>query len=267
MCRLLGVVSSETTSFRFSLHEAPRSLSQLSREHPHGGGLAVHARESGWMLHKHAACAAEDRRFDDVAASARGEVLLAHIRKKTVGETKMENTHPFRRGSWVFAHNGTIEDIPFLAENTSPSRAKEIEGDTDSERYFAYLLTAMDEAHAHERDAALRSALDRARVRASFGAANFLLSNGASLYAFREKRTLFVLERGNADPVREVRDSIETLARLETPWSMRRHAMLIASERMTDEPWREVDEGALLRFDAGSTPTCTTLRATASATT
>jgi predicted glutamine amidotransferase len=261
MCRLLGVVSSETTTFRFSLHEAPRSLSTLSRDHPHGWGLAVHARDShvqhGWSVNKQAACAADDKRFSEVAHAARGEILLAHIRKATVGETRQHNTHPFQRGRWIFAHNGTITDMAFLAQHTSTERAREIEGDTDSERYFAYLLTAMDGASEGKRDGALRSALDRARAQPAFGAANFLMSNGELLYAFRKKRTLFVLERGTADPVRSIRDSVETLARLETPWSARRHAMLVASERMTDEPWQELDEGALLRIDAGSSPRCT----------
>ena len=40
MCRLLGIVSSERTSFHFSLQAAPRSLASLSSEHPHGWGIA-----------------------------------------------------------------------------------------------------------------------------------------------------------------------------------------------------------------------------------
>src|SRR6187431_1367309 len=98
MCRLLGVVSSEATDFRFSLNEAPRCLARLSPDHPHGWGIAVHAEKHGWDLHKHAACAGEDERFGAIAADARGEVLIAHVRKRTVGPIGIENTHPFRSG-------------------------------------------------------------------------------------------------------------------------------------------------------------------------
>src|SRR5262245_34024795 len=48
MCRLLGVVSSEATDYGFSLCRAPRSLALLSRDHPDGWGLAIHAEGRGW---------------------------------------------------------------------------------------------------------------------------------------------------------------------------------------------------------------------------
>src|SRR5688572_3599416 len=104
MCRLLGVVSTEATDYAFSLRHAARSLASLSRHHPDGWGLAVHARGRGWDVHRHPACAGDDPRFDAIAAQARGEVLVAHIRKRTVGPLGTDNTHPFSSGSWVFAH-------------------------------------------------------------------------------------------------------------------------------------------------------------------
>ncbi|MGZ3421713.1 MAG: class II glutamine amidotransferase [Polyangiales bacterium] len=255
MCRLLGVVSSETTEFRFSLRDAPRSLAKLSAEHPHGWGLAVHCQNLGWTLEKHPEQAGADQRFDEVAHTVRGEVLLAHVRKRTVGPIGVANTHPFRRGDWVFAHNGTISDDHWLDSGVTPARKAEIEGQTDSERYFAKVLSRLD-AETHV-DAALLSLTSE--IGPHLGAANFLLSNGRSLWAFRMGRTLHVLERLRGDPVRRERVSYETDARLETPWSPRRHAFLVASEAMTDEPWREVPEHSLLRIDSGS-PAITFLR-------
>ena len=271
MCRLLGIVSSETTTFRFSLHDAPRSLATLSRQHPHGWGLAVFGKQRGsWRVHKQAACAGEDSRFVKLAARARGELLVAHIRRATVGRTRTENTHPFTRDRWVFAHNGTIQDTSFLAKNTSRARASELEGETDSERLFAYLLTAIDrtwvenaatEKAATSLDEAIGSAVARLRRRASLGSASFLLSNGLSLWAHRRERSLFQLERGKGDRVIPVRTSSETAARVETPWSPRRRAILLASERLSDEPWREIEEGSLLRVDHGPEPRWSTIDA------
>jgi predicted glutamine amidotransferase len=259
MCRLLGVICNETTDFRFSLHEAPRSLAVLSAEHADGWGLAVHCDEVGWDLHRNPVRAGECDRFREVAASARGELLIAHIRKRTVGPIGLANTHPFRRGDFVMAHNGTIPGIASLASRTSEERRKEVEGETDSERFFAFLLTRLDELGHDRIDDALLAGVNEALQLKEIGAANFLFSNGTSLWAFRCGRTLHVLERRPGDPVREVRIAHETEAELDTPWTVRRHAVLIASEKMTDEPWREVSEGTLLRVD-GRTPRITTLR-------
>lgn len=259
MCRLLGVVCNETTDFRFSLHEAPKSLAALSAEHADGWGFAVHNAETGWDLHRNPVRAGDCERFKELAAHARGELLLAHIRKRTVGPIGLHNTHPFRRGDFVFAHNGTIPGIAALVARTSATRSAEVEGETDSERFFAFLLSRLDELGHDRIDDALLAGVDEALKVKDIGAANFLFSNGRSLWAFRCGRTLHSLERRPGDPVRIFRQAHETDAELETPWSVRRHAVLIASERMTEEPWKELPEGTLLRVD-GDVPTITTLR-------
>src|SRR5690242_6148939 len=99
MCRLLGIVASEPTEFRMVLREVPRSIATLSEEHADGWGLAIHdatARE--WTVHRGIERASKDARFHEAAVASRGELLVAHIRKKIVGVTSMANTHPFRRG-------------------------------------------------------------------------------------------------------------------------------------------------------------------------
>ena len=256
MCRLLGVVSSETTDYRFSLHQAPSSLAALSPDHPDGWGLAVHAAERGWTLHKDATAAHADPRFHREAAAERGEILVAHVRKRTVGPIGIANTHPFSRGRWVFAHNGTIRELDWLAARTSAARRAEVEGDTDSERFFAYLLSAIDagDARGESPDDALWHAAREARSVPGFGPCNFLLSDGRTLWAHRSGRTLFALLRGHGDTVVPRRRSAETRATVDTPWSQRRVAVLIASERLTDEPWEELPEESLLAVEATAHP-------------
>lgn len=235
------------------MREAPRSLAALSREHRDGWGLAVWDDESSWKIDKGIACAHEDQRFHELA-ERRGELLIAHIRQRTVGCSSLENTHPFRSGRWVFAHNGTIKDLAFLRSHVSAVRAKEIQGQTDSELFFAFLLTRLDAAGVTDAepgpgtDAALRSTIREVRARADFGAFNFLLSDSVCTYAHRFGRSLFLLERGPADAVRVNRESSEGVV-VQTPWSQRRHAVLVASERMTEEPWQELIEGMLVRVD------------------
>jgi glutamine amidotransferase len=253
MCRLLAIVASEPTEFRIVLREAPRSLAALSHEHRDGWGLAIFDGED-WRLHRGVAQASEDEQFHRLAVGSRGELLIAHIRRRTVGVTSLENTHPFRSGEWVFAHNGTIDDIAYLRTRVSPARLAAIRGETDSELFFAFLLTRLDERPNANPDPVIAAAVREARARGDFGAFNFLLSNGEFTYAHRFGRTLYLLERSPHDEVLVNRESRETGAIVQTPWSQRRHAVFIASERLTDEPWQEVGTGTLLRVDAEPTP-------------
>lgn len=259
MCRLLGIAVSDPTDFKIVLREAPRSLAALSREHRDGWGIAVWDEDGGWRVEKGIACAGEDARFHELAVGSRGRVLLSHIRKKTVGEASLANTHPFERGRWVFAHNGTVKDVAFLRRHTSPERAAEVLGETDSELLFAWLLTRLDEAgvaHAAATpatDRALGKAAREARARPDFGAFNFLMSDGATLYAHRSGRTLHLLERGPADAVRQSRRSHDGMV-VQTPWTDRRVALFVASEKITDEPWQSIDEGMLLRIERAPVP-------------
>jgi predicted glutamine amidotransferase len=95
MCRLLAAIASEVTHFRLSLKEAPRSLAFLSQEHRDGWGIGVYSQGGGWLLQRGTDCAHEDDDFHEVAAGSCGEVLIAHVRKRTVGPVTLENTHPF----------------------------------------------------------------------------------------------------------------------------------------------------------------------------
>jgi predicted glutamine amidotransferase len=260
MCRLLAIAANEPTDFKIVLREAPRSLAALSREHRDGWGIAVFDVQSHrWQIDRGVACASEDERFHRLAVGSRGEILVSHVRQKTIGETSLANTHPFERGRWVFAHNGTIKDVAWLRTRASPERLAEIYGETDSELLFAWILTRLDEAGltsqpaSQETDAALDAAARDAREREGFGAFNFLLSDGMTTYAHRFGRSMFLLERQPEDAVRRRRTARDGTI-VETPWSSGRTAVFVASERITDEPWQHVEEGVLLRVERVPVP-------------
>jgi glutamine amidotransferase len=255
MCRLLGIAANEPTEFRIVLREAPRSLAVLSREHRDGWGIAVYDGLTGaWQLEKGIACAHEDERFHRTAIGSRGDILISHVRQKTIGDSTMRNTHPFARGRWIFAHNGTVKDIAWLRAHSSNERLGEIEGETDSELLFAWLLTRLDEAGVttsqanEDTDRALGALARAGRERANFGAFNFLLSDGSTTYAHRFGRSMFLLERTPEDTVRFSRTARDGTV-VETPWSQERTAVFVASERITDEPWQSIEDGTLLRIE------------------
>ncbi len=223
MCRMLGIAATAPVSPRELLCEAPRSLRELSREHADGWGIAIRERDT-WTVDRGTACAALCSKFAGLA-DRKTLLMIAHVRKATVGATSMANTHPFRRDGFVLAHNGTLRDIPAVVAGCSAERLAQVEGDTDSERLFAFILTRIDSTGDVARGIAL--AVRDLHAGGDPGSASFLLSCGSKLYAHRAGRTLFTLARGNAT--------------------------LVASEQLTDEAWVEVAEGAVVVIDASST--------------
>ncbi len=248
MCRLLGVVAAERVDFNVLLADRPRSLAALGEEHRDGWGLAACA-AGRWEIHKGTLPAARDPRFKELAAKLRGEVLVSHVRKRTVGETRAENSHPFSAGRWVFAHNGTISDRDYVSARVSRTRHEQIKGDTDSELFFAFVMTRLDDAGASGRaagpdtDKVIAAIARDCRGRARFGSLNFILSDGERSYVHRFGRSLFLLDRGSPGAAGDRRAA----------------AVYVASEAMTDEGWREVADGTLLRIDRRPAPAVTTL--------
>jgi glutamine amidotransferase len=217
---MFGFLASRPVSARPLLRDAPRSLWTLSGEHPDGWGVAV-GEPGGWVVHRDTACAQASPRFDAVVDATRARVVVAHVRKKTVGETALANTHPFRRGPLVFAHNGTVEAPALLAVGTSAARAAEITGDTDSERLFAFVASAID--RAGDVEAGVIAAARALHAAGPIGSLSFLLGAGERIYAHRLGRALHVLVRDVAAAP----------------------AVMVASEPLTDEPWRELPERSL----------------------
>jgi glutamine amidotransferase len=173
-----------------------------------------------------------------------------------VGLVDINNTHPFLRNNWIFAHNGTIEDLPFLRSHTSMARLSELQGSTDSELFFAWLLTRLDDAGLTEEptaslrvDGLLRSVMRKTVDRPGFGTINFLLSNGSTLYAHRFGKELFLLDRGRPG-------NCESAGSLGCPVSgpKQRQCVAVASEPITSERWEPLAQGTLVRIDLGEPP-------------
>ena len=121
-----------------------------------------------------------------------------------MGGLSLENTHPFCLGNYTLGHNGTIVRYPRLLE---PGMRRP-EGDTDSEHLFSRLMHDFDPGAPVE---SLRATL-RTTVQCSpFSGLNILFSDGEKLFAYR-------------------------LGMFELHWLARPGQLLVASERVTDEP-------------------------------
>jgi glutamine amidotransferase len=218
---MLGLAAARPTSVRDLLHDAPRSLRVLSEEHADGWGLALRSGDT-WTVERSTTCAARCARYANLELLA--TLAIAHVRKKTVGELALVNTHPFRHGHFVFAHNGTVDTTAILSR-TAPEHLAAIEGTTDSERLFAFVLTQIDAAGDVE--TGIAAAVRTLHGLGSIGSASFLVSCGNRLYAHRLGRALYTTRRAGV--------------------------ALIASEPLTDaDHWQEVAERQLVVLEAAT---------------
>ncbi len=142
MCELFGVSSVRP----LEINEYLKEFYSHSARNPDGWGMAV-------LDGTEASIEKEPLRADRSAylrerlsVPVRERIVLAHIRRASIGSISYRNCHPFsgkdssgRR--WTLIHNGTIFDYPPL--NRLFYRQ---EGGTDSERIFLFLLERVNQA-------------------------------------------------------------------------------------------------------------------------
>jgi len=86
-----------------------------------------------------------DRNLEELSGQVRSGCVLAHVRASTGSAVQTTNCHPFRRGRWLWMHNGLIYGFHLLKRDLAmavdPSLYADIEGSTDSELFFYLALT------------------------------------------------------------------------------------------------------------------------------
>jgi glutamine amidotransferase len=86
-----------------------------------------------------------DPNFRNFAEQIRCRLFLAHVRSATGTPVQLTNCHPFRRGNWLFQHNGLVPRYELLRRRMDfaiePSLYPNLEGTTDSERMFFLAIT------------------------------------------------------------------------------------------------------------------------------
>ena len=258
MCRLFGSRSLLPGGVAHELLRGSNALREQSREHPDGWGVAWYVGGEPQIV-RSLAPAHADEDFADVSEFVKAQTVLAHIRKASIGRVALENTHPFQRGRWLFAHNGTLPHWERCAGALEllldPSLRKGLLGETDSERCFLLFLTHLARLGEVDRTSfagaaqALRSTVaDVQRTTdalpllapepAPRASTTFLLTDGRLMIACCSGRPL-QLSAPPADPEGRV------------PW------FAVSSEDPTGKAraagvraaWREVPDGAIVGVD------------------
>lgn len=263
MCQLLGMNCNVPTDICFSF-AGFQARGGLTDHHRDGWGIAFfEGRGVRVFLDPSPSCTSPVaelvRRYP-----IRSLNVIAHIRKATHGDVRLDNTHPFQRELWgqywLFAHNGHLRDYaPSLSGRFLPV------GTTDSEAAFCHILESLASRFPDGPPApcALHAALrELATAISAHGEFNFLLSNGEVLFAHSSARLCYIVRKAPfAVAHLSDQDVSVDFSRLTTPAD---RVAVIATLPLTDnEEWTEIPPGNLIAFRHGEPETLgpTTTRA------
>jgi predicted glutamine amidotransferase len=252
MCELLGITATAPVDISFSFSDFAQ---RGGRRGPHadGWGLALFQQGFARTFHDESPAStsplATFLRDNPIATP----LAVAHIRKKTRGESRLANTHPFVRvfggRHLVFAHNGTLVHV----RERALARETPI-GDTDSEHAFCWFLERLRDAFAGELpedpDRLGRTVFDLSNDLGSDGIFNVLISDGRFLFARCGDNLVHIVRRfplGHATLAdEELR--VDYTQVLRGPGSV---AVVATSPLTRDEAWVRATPGTLWVFHEG----------------
>ncbi len=246
MCRLFGMsAGAERAKATFWLLDAPDSLSVQSHREPDGTGLGWFDGDGRPRVSKQPVAAYGDAEFATEAHEVASKTFVAHIRFASTGALELKNTHPFEQEGRLFAHNGVIEELPTLDAHLGEEALGLVEGDTDSERFFA-LVTKEIAARDGDIAEGIAAACGWVAANLPLLAINFVLATADGLWALRYPQTheLHLLER---QPGAKLEHTSSFGGHVSSEHGAAKPLVVIASEQLDEDPaWRPLDSGELL---------------------
>ena len=262
MCRLLGLnAGREPVSASFWLVDAPDSLEVQSHRNVDGSGIGFFDAARSPVVDKQPEPAFSDAEFLREAKQARSVTFVAHVRYATAGKRTLANTHPFAMDGRIMAHNGGFGELGRLEEQLGSYRDL-VQGDTDSERYFA-LITQQIDVHRGDVAAGIAAAARWIGARLPVSSLNTIVATAGELWALRYpgQHALHILERpaGRSSPpgpgspagtgaglhARSTTSSVHAPALDAVP------SVIVASEELDGETgWRMLASGELVHVRA-----------------
>ena len=257
MCRWLAY-SGSSILLSEALYSPAHSLidqslhSRLGAETTNGDGFGIgwygtpatpgvfHSTEPAW----------NDHNLRELADHVSSSHFFAHIRAAIGSAVQQTNCHPFRRGRWLFMHNGFINEFAAIKRElvlaVDPSLYPEIEGQTDSEVVFFLALTfglEDDPPAAIEKAIGLVEAVAARRGVSNPFQGTIATTDGEATWAFRyssERQSRSLYYTTDVPTLRNLYPERQDLARMSDD------ARLIVSEPLGDVAgvWNEVPEGS-----------------------
>jgi glutamine amidotransferase len=221
---------------------------------------------------KSAQSALNDSIFKKVSGIVSSQTVVAHIRKTTVGDNNILNTHPFQFGNWIFAHNGNITDFKEKREEllarVTPQFRRFILGDTDSELIFYFILSHLsskcdlaEKAIDHDRlSDSLQESLEQLIKHAGKPAQKddsgenatyytFIMTNGQNMVGYQGGKNLYYSTYKTKCSDRDTCPSFSPECEAATKTGYINH-LIFSSEPLSGENiWLPLEKGQLIGVD------------------
>lgn len=148
MCRLLGYVSKDEHTIEEMAGGDFKTFSDLSAKHGDGWGVAAVDNQNKNTLIVEPSRAKDSAKFSEVTKNLMSDGVLLHLRWATQGlEINEGNSHPFKFGDISFMHNGDIKPASSLDPYVDTELRGAMRGNTDSERYFFSIISAIKKSN------------------------------------------------------------------------------------------------------------------------
>lgn len=250
-CRFWGIVSENAPAAVIQAHlvTEPNSIENLSHANPDGWSVGYYPDgDSAPVVNRGEDPAYVDPLFDAAvteAANATPRIAVAHVRACSSGLCDIPNPHPFEREKngrhWLMGHNGTIDKSVLLGlirpdyfAANPPQYGSDQSQWIDSELYFIFVLQTLDDFNWQVKLAlgqVIRSLYED--IPGTGEQLNFFLTDGTTLWAYREGRSLYY--------------SYDTSG---TPYS----AVASQYPSSSQASWITMSDGQLVTLNQGSAP-------------
>lgn len=227
MCELFGFCSVKDYDVTNWLKE----FFSHSPMHPDGWGLATFYGNAA-SVEKEPVCANDSSYLQNrLSVPVTEPLILAHIRKASVGKLGFSNCHPFVKRDaggrcWTLIHNGTVFQSEVLEKYPEIQR-----GSTDSERILLYIVDNIDRLEAHlgrpteakERFDVVESAV-----------ADVAPGNKMNLIIYDSEQFYIHVNMKSALHYLQMSD-----------------AVVVSTQPLSDDPWQEVPLSTVIAFRDG----------------
>jgi predicted glutamine amidotransferase len=230
MCRLFAIISDHPCAPELPGYVVP--FRALAEKHPDGWGFGWYF-YGGPQLIKNPRNALRDPLFTKTHSSIDTNLLIGHLRKRSVGERTPENTQPLLYGKYIFAHNGTLHLANELLDLLPQEYRGRIQGDTDSELLFQLLLYHIDLKGDAVEGIMSTIALVKDLLGTRYSSLDFILSDSENLFVYRSCR------------IKPDYYAIHFLVRGPEPLKASR-TLVVCSQPLTDEKWQAMGNNQLM---------------------
>ena len=235
MCRLLGYSALTPTTFDQVVGNNFKEFIKLADDHCDGWGIASTTSNKA-SLYKEPVAATKSATFTEQLEKHKSKAALLHLRWATEGMAVNENnTHPFTYEDLTFIHNGSITPPTALDSVINKKYLQLAKGNTDSERYFLYLLTQIDK---HGFVEGVKAGLTYIKNNCTFSSINMMIINEAYFIAA-------CIYNQDKIPQKFINDTDY----YHLKYTKRDGQVVVASSGWNQDGWHEIPNGSVIIVD------------------